>query len=538
MRPRLQTLANISPRTQRIADSRRASEIGTMDPWDKDEAAGRQRKERQVYARLPTADEVTDKGNDGEEDGGFEKEYVVVEKRTVEVNSLADELAASPKFPSRVSSRLTSPPGTPIFSASIPRDNKYISRDQHDGSLNPPLSSLDILSTTPPFAKGGAPSRQVVRSTSIPSVASPSSLKTNSGDHGSGWTSHTATSKLAKAISTASARLFGSPTPSGNVGLGMVGGLTAAAVATGLGFGTSPPFLFGDVGPGSSGMAMVLFEGGVDPEEESILKTIEEYAQRAYVIVQFADSKVSALSSQRPRNSSQEPIIHEYQRQEQPPDPSATTIPTTTTGISTSLLRLDSGTTNRTGAEEALVLYVKALAVLQMGMDVAKRYWSGDDKETSEKGKRKENRMPSVRLNNAVQWTRDCFNECLEKAEFVKTKCGFEGGGGQCAEKLIYDRAAEISRAAAVNELVGEDLMSCEVSYRTAVLLMKTLLEGPYEDGERMEEDDREVISKFTASIESRLTALNQRLEMMTSLGGGGASTCTIASGAGGDGGT
>lgn len=48
---------------------------------------------------------------------------------------------------------------------------------------------------------------------------------------------------------------------------------------------------------------------------------------------------------------------------------------------------------------------------------------------------------------------------------------------GVTAEKLMYDRALEMSRSAAVNELVGDDLPGCEIAYITAIRMLEAVLE-------------------------------------------------------------
>lgn len=90
-------------------------------------------------------------------------------------------------------------------------------------------------------------------------------------------------------------------------------------------------------------------------------------------------------------------------------------------------------------AEEAFFLYLRALALLQSGMDVARRYWEE---------RRQESKPASVRLNNGVQWIRDRFNECLEKAETAKVRSGIDhrDESGVVIEKMIYERALELVR--------------------------------------------------------------------------------------------
>lgn len=183
-------------------------------------------------------------------------------------------------------------------------------------------------------------------------------------------------------------------------------------------------------------------------------------------------------------------------------------------------------------AEEALVLYVKALSLLAKSMDIASTWWSAS---SSPSGSRiglagPATQIASNRINSVVQWVRERFNDVLEKAEFVRVKLldaqkelprshpshpsnhpeGGEGSlgasgdrvvvtPGVTAEKLMYDRALEMSRAAAVNELVGDDLNGCEVAYVTSIRMLEAVLERDNDsegDDGQMEEEDRRVVEK------------------------------------------
>jgi serine/threonine-protein kinase ULK/ATG1 len=89
-------------------------------------------------------------------------------------------------------------------------------------------------------------------------------------------------------------------------------------------------------------------------------------------------------------------------------------------------------------ADEAVVLYLKALAILELGLNVAQRYWQQYILE--ENGEKNNNNLTTC-LNDAVQWMRDKFNECLKRAESIKDKHSIENS---CVEKLLYDRALEM----------------------------------------------------------------------------------------------
>jgi serine/threonine-protein kinase ULK/ATG1 len=143
----------------------------------------------------------------------------------------------------------------------------------------------------------------------------------------------------------------------------------------------------------------------VPPEESSVLQSIEDTAHKAYVVSQFADSKMQGI---RPLD-------------EMGFSPSEDHVPSRDSIL----------------AEEAFFLYLRALALLQSGMDEARRYWEE---------KRQDTRPASMRLNSGVQWIRDRFNECLEKAEAARLRSGIDhrDESDVVIEKLIYERALEL----------------------------------------------------------------------------------------------
>lgn len=146
-------------------------------------------------------------------------------------------------------------------------------------------------------------------------------------------------------------------------------------------------------------------------------------------------------------------------------------------------------------AEETMVLHIKALALLELGLDTAKQYWS----TLSDEGG-----VAPARLNDAVQWMRERFNECLERASLAGNRFEREDalamGTGVCVEKLLYDRALEMSRAAAVHELVGEDMAGCEQDYQSAIYMLEAILEVDHEDNVVIEDDDYRIINKCKAT--------------------------------------
>lgn len=164
-------------------------------------------------------------------------------------------------------------------------------------------------------------------------------------------------------------------------------------------------------------------------------------------------------------------------------------------------------------SEEALVLYVKSLTLLAKSMGIANAWWNKKKKVEATSGAaaiKSETAIAGARVNRVVQWMRTRFNEVLEKAEFSRLKLidaqrklpedhpghqsnhtdesRMDGGdsstadgvvlsAGTTAERLMYDRAIEMSRSAAINEIANEDLPGCELSYLTAVRMLEAILE-------------------------------------------------------------
>ena len=169
-------------------------------------------------------------------------------------------------------------------------------------------------------------------------------------------------------------------------------------------------------------------------------------------------------------------------------------------------------------AEEALVLYVKTLSILAKTIDLAGFWWSKQQSRTGDTTSASPRSSPapssdiSKRMNNVVQWARSRFNECLEKSEIVGRRLVeaqkklpadhpgnpnnyVSGSTGNAAistsseqiqlttdvtaEKLMFERAVEMSRASALNELVGgEELADCELGYVTSIMLFEAVLEA------------------------------------------------------------
>ncbi|KAF8002922.1 hypothetical protein HF325_002167 [Metschnikowia pulcherrima] len=261
-------------------------------------------------------------------------------------------------------------------------------------------------------------------------------------------------------------------------------------------------------------------------EDEKILGKLESLATKAHAINLFADVKFSQLIPSPPSDNTDEDFL---QHDDYLPPAIVKTI-----------------------CEEGVVLYVKTLSLLAKGMVIAGEWWGvyyeKDDKTDAQNLVRSLNFQCSVKINELVQWIREKFNECLEKAEYIKlrleealeslTKSNasasshsfsdsrniYIGASGSNApvvaskvssEKLIFDRALEISRNAAVNELVKEDLKGCELAYSTAIWMLEALLDEEGTDEEKLDVEDKATIERFIVSIGNRLSVLKRKLDLI-----------------------
>lgn len=381
----------------------------------------------------------------------FERDYVVVDKNQVAVNALADELAAN---------------GRMALQGQSPKSGQMVRRTTTQGAPD---------STTGAVAPAPSRAMQIAQGRQRPGAPHErrSSLSVSPGS---------ATSFISKAIQDASLRLLGIKYPPG------------------LGKGASPPQLYSPFPAYPTPTApMTLIGDGKQSapydEDARVASRIEDYATRSDVVYGFAEVKYKQLV---PLTPSMEHGLG---------------------GVSTDQDSSGSedvlnGDAIVSLSEEALVLYVKALSLLAKAMDVASLWWSrrtrseasGNHTPARDSG----NSQALInRVNSAVQWVRSRFNEVLEKAEMVRmklieaqkslpedhpshpsnhpTETGSTGASsvdgvvitpGISAERLMYERAIEMSRKAAIDEISNEDLPNCELSYVTAMYMLEAVLDN------------------------------------------------------------
>ncbi|RPA90805.1 kinase-like protein [Choiromyces venosus 120613-1] len=462
----------------RLADIRRATTQGT------------QASPPSPLAR-PMMDRYTKRSSTAREmrpleEERVEKDYVFVDKQSVQVNAFADELAT-------VRRNGMTPP-SPSSSA--------LSRRPTSGGQG----ATNAIAVTGRRQDGGYPRNSYERryGPSPGSAPSPSPSSTRS--------------TLARALELANIRLFGvSISPPRH----------------------SPPNMqspYPSYPNNPASMVMVRNEGGPSDDDMQAVHSIEDAASRSDVVYNFAEVKLAQLIPAVPVPTHGLGLL--------PPSASEGDLGLPTDPAPSNELDLTPDAIVQL-AEEALVLYVKALGILAKAMDIAGAWWNTSSSRNNQMSPAMA--AASTRMNNCVQWVRDRFNEVLEKADFVKRKLieaqkllpsshpshpnnlnddsdgSLDASGdrvvvtpGVTAEKLMYDRALEMSRAAAVNELVGDDLNGCEVAYVTSIRMLEAVLENDsvdQNDGEGgMEEDDRMVVENYVSNIRKRLVSLKKKM--------------------------
>ncbi|KAH8700269.1 putative serine/threonine protein kinase [Talaromyces proteolyticus] len=447
------------------------------------------------------------------QDVAFERDYVVVEKRAVEVNAFADELANSPRIHSGTGLAVSRQSGGIVRRATVQ------TVPQTNNSASPKAVQISGRSRADSHTRQGSYERRY------------------------GQSPTSATSAISKALNMASGRLFG-------VGF-------SPPVGLGKG-GRSPPLAYNPFPAYPAAQQSLLLTGdgskantaAID-EDTRTIQFIEECATRSDVVYGFAEVKYKQLI------------------------PLTPSVQTDQTGKPGDQIFSDSDDGELTPdavvtlSEEALVLYVKALALLAKSMDIAGTWWArknrGDIFSETSPGMSATGALVGTRINNVVQWVRNRFNEVLEKAEFVRLKL-IEGqkrlppdhpshpsnhsvdsasvgalgtsadnvivSSGVTAEKLMYDRALEMSRAAAINELTGEDLPGCEIAYITAIRMLEAVLENDElprtgksgdkgADNDRIvldgvQVEDRKVVVKLVSSIRTRLSSLRKKIAVVS----------------------
>ncbi|SCU87735.1 LAMI_0D07272g1_1 [Lachancea mirantina] len=476
-------------------------------------------------------------------DVSIEREYVMVEKKSVEVNALADEFV---NYGMALQERKSPSLSQPLSQATQPRQQSQAQqRQQHFQSTSQheqpkhvhapmqqqPISMLHRNSRNS-SSSGGSVTRRpslIERRLSISSL-SPSSA-------------------LTRALGVASTRLFGHQ---------------QASVSSSPNSNANQPILDQQVFQELTENVLLRaghqdtsskFNGPYD--DVTVIPVLETLAAKAFVVYSYAEIKFSQIlplptlnanGSFRKRLSNESCAIEEEDHHEV--DSMIGNIAETARSrASSNVSRMGWGSNDlpvwelRRLCTEAIVLYMKSLATLAKAINITSIWWY-----------QSQERNCSMKLNVLVQWIRDKFNECLEKAETLKLKLETKSSLPQDGEatikgsssheiqdnidnvldsdefqnepvfleKLIYDRALEISKAAAKLEIQGDSLNSCELAYATSLWMLETVLDNAADDeafenstfgiAGVLDDADKEMIRKYIDSISKRLKVLRGKM--------------------------
>ncbi|KAH7401781.1 Serine/threonine-protein kinase atg1 [Phaeosphaeria sp. MPI-PUGE-AT-0046c] len=430
------------------------------------------------------------------QDAALDDGFVFVEKRRVEIDALADEIAASPQT----------------------QRDRVIHRET--------VKRRSTTQGTPTSTTGATVPSKAIQIQRKPSLTQqrPGSYERRRQYRPS---FESATSALTKAMNMVNIRGLGLSPP------------VMKGISPPQGYSAFPTYPTGE-----SSLLLVGDHAQATTKDEAAttVKKIEELAQLSYVIYGFAEVKYKQLVPVAPSDEglgigpggvARKPstdVIEDDDDEDLTPD------------------------TVVTIAEEALVLYVKTLAMLNKAMDVAGNYWNKHRRGSGAPEAASRAATIADRLNRVVAWVRDRFNECCVKSEIIARKLkqaqqnlpvdhpshpqnqsAASGSAttvgsaenillttGVTAEKLMYDRAIEMSRTAAVDELTGHNLPSCDINYSTAIAMLEAILEDEEESGSRraeseeingLETEDRQMIQKLLEQMRNRHKTLKKKLE-------------------------
>jgi serine/threonine-protein kinase ULK/ATG1 len=445
------------------------------------------RMSRKSSEDRPTSRQIQDAGREAKEvreraaqDVAFERDYVVIEKKAVEVNAFADEIAAN--------------------TISAGRQQELARR--YTASGTPASSRSPGLNTGQP-TQGRRPDH----------LRQPSDEKRKS-----------TTSVISRALKLGTDRLY-------SFGISPTFGINRG--------GPSPPLYSAypaHSAPQSS--PLLLGSGGKTPglnDDIKVARAASVYANRSDCVYHFAEVKYRQLVPLAPIEQGLGVLGVQTGQTSDVPRP----------------VEEDDGLTPDaivTLSEEALVLYVKALGLLQRAIDITQVWWdkkgrvSHVDESVGPRSYQSRSDQDTVRrarleLHNIVPWARDRFNDILGKAEIASLKLveaqkklpqdhlshpsnrpfasiSTPGMGtsrdnvvispGVSAEKLLYTRACEMSRSAAVSELVMTDLPGCEMSYKTAIQMLEAVLETEEQEVPRRKQTTTEGESSADAQENQR----------------------------------
>lgn len=217
--------------------------------------------------------------------------------------------------------------------------------------------------------------------------------------------------------------------------------------------------------------------------ENDLSSTLRSLAQKSYVLSEFADAKLA-----------------EYQAAVRAPAASVGGISPAGSSPNSAALHIQENT-----VADGLALYVRALSFLQRGLAAINGYAAS-----------LRNTEPTEEMREFAHWYRVRFDECYERSMYARNCCTSATlpDSMHYIDRQIFDKALELARAAALEELEGNrdglqwDPTNCVLAYETASSLLSGLLD-PSEDRMALSTNSVSTVEKFLKSINKRLDALH-----------------------------
>lgn len=273
----------------------------------------------------------------------------------------------------------------------------------------------------------------------------------------------TGPSALARALNLASKKLFGTSVGSGS---------------------TNSNAPTGDASPSGQRRQMLL-PREVDPAEEELLGVMEDLAQKAQVIMEWADTKYEFVAG-RPHKPIADPARFVRNEGE-------------TTKVAEA--RRKQEVEVEVSAVHAISLYMAVMSFATGAIVIARRFL--DEKEDVSD--------VSAGFDEAQKWFRDTFNRSTERVSIVKHWLPRNHVMPQMwIDRVIYDHALDLMRSAASRELV-ENYATCERDYETALWLLYAIYDDIMQEGNPYKEQDRQTIGRFIKSTKDRLVRVQKR---------------------------
>ncbi|CAE6406192.1 hypothetical protein ACGC1H_006312 [Rhizoctonia solani] len=223
-----------------------------------------------------------------------------------------------------------------------------------------------------------------------------------------------------------------------------------------------------------------------DAEEELLLGTLEDLAQKAETIAAWADTKYTVVAS-RPTKPIADPARFTRAAGE------------SAKGAET---RRKHEVEIEMAAVTAIGLYMAVMSFATGAIVIARRFLDG-----------REGVEVSAGFDEAQKWFRDAFHRSTERVSILKHWLPRDHVMPQMwTDRVIYDHALALMRGAASRELL-EDYSTCERDYETALWLLYAIYDDIMQEGNPYKDQDRVTIGRFIKSTKDRLVRVQKRMD-------------------------